>query len=107
MVEDIVRHRDRAPFALSTRLVDMKKTRFALAALFVFGSVVSAAAWEPTNVSTQPNAAPVEDFVLPTLPGQGDLAANTPNCRKVDVDLDEGYGVTGHTTRDECVQRRQ
>ena len=44
---------------------------------------------------------------MKTLGGQNEIAENLPDCQKADVDIDEGYGVTGHVTRDECPTRRR
>jgi len=83
----------------------MRKTAFALTTLFALGGM-SAQALQATNVSAEPDA-PSAQTIVQQLASRNDIADATPNCRKVEVVLDEGYGVTGHATRDECPPKRR
>lgn len=84
----------------------MRKTGFTLTTLFVL-SGMSAQALEATNVSAEQDAASSAQTIVQQFDPRNDLADATPNCRKVEVVLDEGYGVTGHATRDECPPKRR
>ena len=81
--------------------------RASFAAVVAFGFGFSAEAREVNPTITSQAAFVAEAPDLESLGGQHEIAENLPDCRKVDVDLDEGYGITGHATRDECPPRRR
>jgi len=81
--------------------------RAPFAALVVLGFGLSAEAREGNPTIALRPALVAEAADLESLAAQHEIAENLPDCRKVDVDLDEGYGVTGHATRDECPPRRR
>jgi hypothetical protein len=86
----------------------MQWMRASFAAVVValgFGLSAEAREGNPTIASQRALVAEASDFG--SLGGQKEVAENLPDCRKVDVDLDEGYGVTGHATRDECPPSRR
>ena len=85
----------------------MKWMRASFAAVLALGLGLSAEAREgnPTLAPRPALVAEAPDFE--SLGSQNEIAESLPDCRKVDVDLDEGYGVTGHATRDECPSRRR
>jgi len=85
----------------------MRWMRAAFAALMTFGFGLSAEAREGNPVIGSQSERFAEAPSIEPLSGQNEIAENLPDCRKVDVDLDEGYGVTGHVTRDECAPRRR
>ena len=81
--------------------------RATFAALVALGFGLSAEAREGTSTIAPRPGLVAEAADLESLAAQHEIAENLPDCRKVDVDLDEGYGVTGHATRDECPPRRR
>ena len=86
----------------------MQWMRASFATVVALGLGLSAEARKanPTIVS-QP-ALVAETAGFESFGGQNEIAENLPeDCRQVDVDIDEGYGVTGHATRDECPPRRR
>ena len=92
----------------STGAAAMQWMRASFAAVVValgFGLSAEAREGNPTIASQRALVAEASDFG--SLGGQKEVAENLPDCRKVDVDLDEGYGVTGHATRDECPPSRR
>ncbi len=78
---------------------------FATLVALTFG--FSAEAREENPVIESLNAFVDEPTGYEALGGQNEIAENLPDCQKADVDIDEGYGVTGHVTRDECPTRRR
>ncbi|MFY9657429.1 MAG: hypothetical protein WAK01_12755 [Methylocystis sp.] len=85
----------------------MRCIRGAFATLVALAFVFSAEAREENPVIESLNAYVAEPSGYEALSGQNEIAENLPDCQKVDVDIDEGYGVTGHVTRDECPPRRR
>jgi len=83
----------------------MRSMRAAFATLAALGFGLSAEAREgnPAVGSQSAHVTEAPGFDA----GQNEVAENLPDCRKVDVDIDEGYGVSGHATRDECAPRRR
>jgi len=81
------------------------KGAFAALVALTFGFSAEAREENPALESLAAHIA--EPSGYEALDGQNEIAENLPDCQKVDVDLDEGYGVTGHTTRDECPPRRR
>ncbi len=84
----------------------MKGLRLAFVALAALSFGLSAVAREANPGIENRTTHMADQSSLEPLSGQSELAENLPDCRKVDVDLDEGYGVTGHEIRDECAPRR-
>jgi hypothetical protein len=84
----------------------MRWMRAAFAALMALGFGLSTQAREG-NPAIGSQTAHVAEAPNDSLSGQNEIAENLPDCRPVDVDIDEGYGVTGHVTRDECAPRRR
>jgi len=78
----------------------MRKTALGITLLFAVGGGISAQSFELTRVSAEPDAA--AERAGPQIEAQKNVADASSDCRKVDVVLDEGYGVTGHATRNEC-----
>jgi len=78
---------------------------FAAVVALGFGFSAEAREVNPTIASQPAFVAEAPDFE--SLGAQHEIAENLPDCRKVDVDLDEGYGISGHATRDECPPRRR
>ena len=85
----------------------MRWTIAAFATLAIFGFGLSAEAREGNPVIGSQSERFAEAPNFDSLSGQNEIAENLPDCRKVDVDIDEGYGVSGHATRDECAPRRR
>jgi len=84
----------------------MQKACFALRAALTLGFFgFSATALEATAISAEPGALAPDEMGAQRDAPQGDLAAVAP-CQKVVVAIDEGYGVSGHETRDDCRRRR-
>jgi hypothetical protein len=84
----------------------MRSMRAGFATLMVLCFGLSAEAREGNPVIGSQSAHMAEG-PNDSLSGQNEIAENLPDCRKVDVDIDEGYGVSGHATRDECAPRRR
>ncbi len=85
----------------------MQGLRVAFVALVALSFGLSAAAREGNSAIRKQTAHVADPASLDPLNAQNEFAENLPDCRKVDVDIDEGYGVTGHVTRDECAPRRR
>ena len=84
----------------------MQKACFALTtALALAFCGFSATALEATVISAEPEGSTPDELAARRDALEGDLAAVTP-CQKVVVALDEGYGVSGHETRDDCRRGR-
>ncbi|ARN82570.1 hypothetical protein [Methylocystis bryophila] len=83
----------------------MRLTRLAFAVLAASSFAFSAGAREG-NTGSEPERL-AQSPSPESFGAQNEIAENLPDCRKVDIDLDEGYGVTGHATRDECPPRRR
>ncbi|HMK88739.1 MAG TPA: hypothetical protein VK446_03780 [Methylocystis sp.] len=77
----------------------MKTVIFALAFCFVAGTV---RAHEAVG-STPPPAAPPVDAATQAL----EDVTGSVRCKKVVVELDEGYGVSSHETRTVCAPRAE
>jgi hypothetical protein len=78
---------------------------FATLVALTFG--FSAEAREESQIIESLRAIVDEPAGYEVLGGQNEIAENLPDCQKAEVDLDEGYGVTGHATRDDCPTRRR
>jgi hypothetical protein len=85
----------------------MKGLRLAFVAFAALSFGLAAEAREANPGIGKRTTYVADQSTLESLNGQNELAENLPDCRKVDVDVDEGYGVTGHETRDECGPRRR
>jgi hypothetical protein len=85
----------------------MQGMSVAFVALVALSVSFSAEAREGNPVIGRQTAHAADQPSFESLDGQNELAENLPDCRKVDVDVDEGYGVTGHVTRDECAPRQR
>ena len=83
----------------------MRGMRVAFVALVALSFSLSAEAREGNPAVAKRAAHVADQSSLESLNSQNELAENMPDCRKVDIDVDEGYGVTGHVTRDECAPR--
>ncbi len=78
---------------------------FAALVALTFG--FPAEAREENPVIESLNAYVDEPAGYEALGGQNEIAENLPDCQKADIDIDEGYGVTGRVTRDDCSPRRR
>jgi hypothetical protein len=84
----------------------MNNACFSLATIFALSFyAASATALEITLVSAQPDASAATDTATAQQGSQSEIAANSP-CHKVEVAVDEGYGVSGHAVREECAPAR-